>query len=578
MIDICLPQAFSHRMLETMADIRDKKELFDFTIDVGGVQFQVHKFFIAACSEYFRAMLKHDTLESKNSQVHLQGIGPTAMKDIIDFCYSRNINLTNENVQETLIAASILQIKELVTLCTYFIKDRVDTSNCLGVLMVAERCNLKELFDETLVYCLDMFESVAKESDEFLTLDDHWLTRIISDNQLNVDNEGTVFDAIIRWVDYDYENRSPKLEKLLSHVRFALMGPESLVSLSVHKYIKNSLGCFRLLSEGKDYHLLERYPDKRTSMVDQRYQPRLPERKQQRIYAVGGWTNDLRPIAQVEKYDPYNDRWSEVSPMSMRRCGVGVAILGDHLYAIGGHDGHTYLKNAERYDILRDIWHKDVPDMSSERTSVGVVALNGYLYAIGGQLAADALDIVERYDPKTNTWKKCMPLGEKRLGAGVTILNGLIYVVGGANPTAALKTVECYDPKTKKWTKVASMNTNRKHLGCTAYNGKIYAIGGRGGAAEVNELDSAECYDPVTNQWEMLPKMSRKRSGIGLVTLDNLIFAVGGQSGDERLKLVEAYDPMNRRWLVKEPLMHERLGGGIAVHSPMVHNTRSAKF
>lgn len=40
-----------------------------------------------------------------------------------------------------------------------------------------------------------------------------------------------------------------------------------------------------------------------------------------------------------------------VAPMSKRRCGVGVAVLNDLLYAVGGHDGQSYLNSIERYDI-----------------------------------------------------------------------------------------------------------------------------------------------------------------------------------------------------------------------------------
>jgi kelch-like protein 20 len=34
--------------------------------------------------------------------------------------------------------------------------------------------------------------------------------------------------------------------------------------------------------------------------------------------------------------------WKMVAPMSKRRCGVGVAVLNDLLYAVGGHDGQVY--------------------------------------------------------------------------------------------------------------------------------------------------------------------------------------------------------------------------------------------
>ena len=30
------------------------------------------------------------------------------------------------------------------------------------------------------------------------------------------------------------------------------------------------------------------------------------------------------------------------------RCGVGVAVLNDLLYAVGGHDGQSYLNSIER--------------------------------------------------------------------------------------------------------------------------------------------------------------------------------------------------------------------------------------
>lgn len=34
--------------------------------------------------------------------------------------------------------------------------------------------------------------------------------------------------------------------------------------------------------------------------------------------------------------------------MKKRRCGVGVAVLDGFLYAVGGHDGTSYLNSVER--------------------------------------------------------------------------------------------------------------------------------------------------------------------------------------------------------------------------------------
>lgn len=62
---------------------------------------------------------------------------------------------------------------------------------------------------------------------------------------------------------------------------------------------------------------------------------------------VGGWCSG-DAISSVERYDPQTNEWRMVASMSKRRCGVGVSVLDDLLYAVGGHDGSSYLNSVER--------------------------------------------------------------------------------------------------------------------------------------------------------------------------------------------------------------------------------------
>lgn len=64
-------------------------------------------------------------------------------------------------------------------------------------------------------------------------------------------------------------------------------------------------------------------------------------------FLVGGWCSG-DAISSVERYDPQTNEWRMVAPMSKRRCGVGVTVLNDLLYAVGGHDGQSYLNSIER--------------------------------------------------------------------------------------------------------------------------------------------------------------------------------------------------------------------------------------
>lgn len=56
------------------------------------------------------------------------------------------------------------------------------------------------------------------------------------------------------------------------------------------------------------------------------------------------------------RYDPKTDMWTTVSPLSVPRDAVGVCLLGDRLYAVGGYDGQSYLTTVESYDAQNNEW------------------------------------------------------------------------------------------------------------------------------------------------------------------------------------------------------------------------------
>lgn len=79
-----------------------------------------------------------------------------------------------------------------------------------------------------------------------------------------------------------------------------------------------------------------------------RTRPRKPIPSGEVLFAVGGWCSG-DAINSVERYEPRKNEWRLVAPMNKRRCGVGVAVLNDLLYAVGGHDGQSYLNSVERW-------------------------------------------------------------------------------------------------------------------------------------------------------------------------------------------------------------------------------------
>ncbi|XP_041346265.1 kelch-like protein 5 isoform X2 [Pyrgilauda ruficollis] len=142
-----------------------------------------------------------------------------------------------------------------------------------------------------------------------------------------------------------------------------------------------------------------------------------------KLYAVGG-RDGSSCLKSVECFDPHTNKWTLCAQMSKRRGGVGVTTWNGFLYAIGGHDAPASNLTSrlsdcvERYDPKTDMWTA-VASMSISRDAVGVCLLGDKLYAVGGYDGQTYLNTVESYDPQTNEWTQVAPLCLGRAGACV---------------------------------------------------------------------------------------------------------------------------------------------------------------
>ncbi|KAI0980367.1 hypothetical protein GJ496_011875 [Pomphorhynchus laevis] len=470
-------------------------------------------------------MFTRELSESRQRDIRIHEIDESAMQTLIDYCYTSNLHISESNVQNLLPAACLFQINEVQRQCCEFLKKQIDPSNCLEIRAFADTHSCNDLLRFADQYAQDNFNQV-KTTEEFLHLDKSQLIDIISSDDLSVCSEEDVYSAVIKWIEFDVDKRSSFLSELLQYVRLPLMKPKFLVhTVSSNDLIRRSHSCRDLVDEAKNYLLL---PSERDSFDSPRIVPRSPTgREEHVIFVVGGWcTGDA--ISTVEALDYVANEWKMMASMAKSRCGVGVGVLNNILYAVGGHDGVHYLNTVERYDAKTNIWSLDVAPTSSCRTSVGVAVLDDCLYAVGGQDGVSCLNVVERYDPNINRWTKISGLNNRRLGAAVTVSYGDdhgVYAIGGSDGVSPLGTVEFFDPRVGRWFIRASMTTRRKHLGAAAFNNYIYAVGGRDHTAE---LCSVERYSARMDMWTPTISMNTRRSGVSLAVLKNSIMAIGG--------------------------------------------------
>ena len=78
---------------------------------------------------------------------------------------------------------------------------------------------------------------------------------------------------------------------------------------------------------------------------------------QNSIYVCGGSSND-KILKKCEKYDLMTKRWIRIAEMNISGTGVSLSTFGNsYLYKFGGKiDSFTYSNSIEKYDVFNDEW------------------------------------------------------------------------------------------------------------------------------------------------------------------------------------------------------------------------------
>lgn len=82
-----------------------------------------------------------DMLESRKDVVELHDVDASSLKQLIDFAYTGEIIITEENVQVLLPASSLLQIQSVREACCKFLLRQLHPSNVLGIRSFAGKTN-----------------------------------------------------------------------------------------------------------------------------------------------------------------------------------------------------------------------------------------------------------------------------------------------------------------------------------------------------------------------------------------------------------------------------------------------------
>ncbi|KAH8009371.1 hypothetical protein HPB51_015694 [Rhipicephalus microplus] len=296
-------------------------------------------------------------IKETRSEALIPGVIKQTMAIIVEFAYKRMTRVDCDNVESLLEAADYLCVMGIIKDCCDFLVSIMTPENCISIRNVAKLYNCSGPHHEGL----QNFIEVSERGEELLHLEIDEVEAIMSDENLNVIKEETVWKAVIRWIDFDSDNRKQYISRLFKCVRMGLVDTDFFVEkIKACKYVADDEACRPLVVETLrflyDLDVMVHNQQVPTPLF---VRPRIPREV---VFIVGGW-NAGGPTAVVETYDTKADRWIDADttdpfgPCAYHKC----AVVGFEIYVIGGFNGEDYYSRVRCFNAHTKEWRSVNP-------------------------------------------------------------------------------------------------------------------------------------------------------------------------------------------------------------------------
>ncbi|XP_029471987.1 kelch-like protein 30 isoform X2 [Rhinatrema bivittatum] len=544
-LDFCLP-SHAETILNGLQTLRSNPNFSDVTLLVGEREFSCHRSVLALCSHYFHAMFAGDFIESISARVEIKDVDPVVMETLIDFAYTGKLTINQGNVEGLIRTANQLHFPTIRKVCSRYLQQQMDATNCLGIWEFGEVHGCLEVTAKAWAFLQENFETVSLQ-EEFLLLSKDQLVVYMSNELLQVHEEQSRMEALLRWVKYDETSRAADLPQLLDLAHLSSLTDQYLQNLvTLDTLIKGSEPCQVVIS---------RHRSQINESVVQSTPTIPPQKLQEVLVVVGGRALeesdedgevDPPPISRnFTFYNTKTKRWMALPDFpDYNKWGFSVVALNNDVYITGGSRGSrndTWSTTQCWCFLLKEGTWKPIAPMWRSRTNHASAVLNGEIYAIGGTLM-DTVE-VECYDPYNDSWSPISPALKYVSNFTAAGCLGKLYVIGSCAIKYNALTLQCYNPVIDGWSMIASPFMP-KYLSApcsVTLNGAIYLI--------ADNTKKVYVYDPDANLWQKLLHTLHENGG--MVAIGSKIYVTGGHwkgmEGDYRVEM-EVYDCAKDVW------------------------------
>ncbi len=279
-----------------------------------------------------------------------------------------------------------------------------------------------------------------------------------------------------------------------------------------------------------------------------------------RLYVFGG-RHGRGVVGSTEIYDPVSDSWSFGSPLPTPRWGAKAVAMAERIYVLGGvTQNDSIFPSVEIYEPATDSWRVFNPQLPKHRMPSrkrgfaalkvgGTTACCDSILLFGGMGAGGINDTTLIYYTARDSFSmdRTHFMQETRAWLGGATawntpaeLDGRLYAVGGsADGATPSSRVEAYDPFSDFWRLQPALPTARIAPAVAFLAGKLYVLGGSTSGSGASAV--AEVFSLGEGAWDSLPALPVPRSGATALRLP----------GEERIYLVAGATPATSTYHVE---------------------------
>ncbi|KAJ7984567.1 hypothetical protein DPEC_G00356130 [Dallia pectoralis] len=550
---------------------------------VQSCEFTAHRSVLAASTDYFTPLLGGHFSESLSGRVDMKEwsseTGPDAetVESVIQFMYTGEIRVSTANVHEVLELADRFLLVQLKDFCGEFLKKKLSLANCVAVHSLAHMYTLDQLALRAADMIRRNFHKVIQD-EEFYTLPFHLVRDWLSDAEITVDSEEVLFDAIVKWVQRNAEEREKYFEELFRLLRLPQIMPTCLTRVvKKEPLVVNNAACLQLVSEAVEGHAI-RFENLKSADLEfwasymAVFQPRFGQNMDV-IMVVGGVSEGGDYLSECVGYFVYEDRWVNLPHIHNHLDGHAIAATDTHVYVAGSMEP-GFAKTVERYNPNRNTWEQ-VSNLTTRKHSFGLTCIKNILYSIGGHgNFSPGFKDVSVYEPEQDKWHNLESAPKiLRDVKAVSVEDRYVYVTArtpvDTDNEDGLKTVTTrYDTESRQWQEVDSLplidnycafqmavaSTNFYHTASCCP--KSYAVADETAKQKI----SARVPEDIL---ESLPPEVTSIEGAAVCYLGDDVFVIGGWKNSDDMekqyrKEAYRYCAERKRWMLLPPMPQPR--------------------